>query len=294
MRSSTTERELGAAGSGIRLVVCDMDGTLLDDEKKISERSMEAIREARKEGILTTICSGRLYLMLDVYIKRLGLELPFISSNGAAIIDPIENRVLYQKPVPVDGARRLFSLCARMGFDYCALGPDGGFFSRGGKCIERFMAYNNIATAAGEREIPLHIFDGDHENGLRPPIHKILIYRLDDDGRACVKEFLENRRDLAYTFSDPTLVDVLAPEVDKGSGVRELARIMGVKKEEICVFGDYTNDIPMFREAGLAIAMENGCEEIRNLADVVTGPNNRDGVAQAFRKHLLRDGAVPF
>jgi hydroxymethylpyrimidine pyrophosphatase-like HAD family hydrolase len=79
----------------------------------------------------------------------------------------------------------------------------------------------------------------------------------------------------------------MASGVDKGHGVKQLARIMGIKKEEICVFVDYTNDIPMFAEAGLSIALGNGCEELRGRADLVTDSNDRDGVAEAFRKHLL-------
>jgi hydroxymethylpyrimidine pyrophosphatase-like HAD family hydrolase len=62
---------------------------------------------------------------------------------------------------------------------------------------------------------------------------------------------------------------------------------MGIEKEEICVFGDYDNDLPMFREAGLSVAMGNARQEVKDLADIVTSANDDDGVAEAIRKYIL-------
>lgn len=283
-----TKEEFRTAAEKIRLVVCDMDGTLLDSKKGLSPATLEAIRAARQKGILTTICSGRVYPMLGFYVHRLALDVPFISSNGAAIVDPIEDRILDHRPVPRDDAERLFVFCKRHGFDYCALGPDGGFFSPGGQCIDRFTNYNRIAREAGLKEMTLRLFDTGHKNGLEHPIHKMLIYRLDKDGRVLTEDFLKSCDSLAYTFSDPLLIDVAASEVDKGYGLRRLARLMGVAMEEICVFGDYVNDLPMFEEAGLSVAMGNACDEVRNRANFVTGSNDNDGVAEAILNYILR------
>ncbi|MDR1730922.1 MAG: Cof-type HAD-IIB family hydrolase [Synergistaceae bacterium] len=283
-----TEEERKAAGKGIRLVVCDMDGTLLDSGKKISEPAMEAIRLGRRQGIATTICSGRLYLMLAAYVKRLELDIPFISGNGAAVVDPLKNEVLHCRPLPVEDAESLFAFCAAWKLDYCALGPQGGFFSREGKCIERFINYNKIAFEAGVEETPLQFFDDGHKNALEIPIHKVLIYRSNEEEKARIRKFLSGKKELAATSSDPLLVDIMASGVDKGYGLRQLARLMNIPKEEICVFGDYLNDTPMFAEAGLAVAMGNACEEAKAMADFVTESNDCDGVAVAFRKYILR------
>lgn len=285
-----TENELRAAGRKIRLVVCDMDGTLLGGNKNLSDRNLEAIRAARRAGVAVTICSGRVYSMLDFYVRRLELNIPFISSNGAAVVDPVGGNILHQKPVPPNEAGRLFEFCARRGFDYCALGPSGGFFSPGGRCVDRFANYNRIAAEAGLKEIPLHVFDDDHENGLSHPIHKILIYRLSERDKAEAAAFLNECEALDYTFSEAELVDVAAKGVDKGYGVKWLARHLNCEKEEICVFGDYMNDLPMFGEAGLAVAMGNACEKVRSAADFVTAGNDEDGVAEALWKYILPEG----
>jgi Cof subfamily protein (haloacid dehalogenase superfamily) len=279
--------ELKQAGAKIRLVVCDLDGTLLNGRKEISERNLEAIREARRKGVVTTICSGRLYSMIGVYARRLTLDVPFIASNGGAVFDPVERKILHQELLPADEARLLFGFCRQNGLDYCALGSEGGFFSPGGRCVKRFENYNRLAEEAGIETIPIRLFDDGHENALRTPLHKSLIYRADEGAEALVENFLRTREALGYTFSDAVVIDVVAAKVDKGHGVRQLARIMGVGKEEICVFGDYDNDLPMFREAGLAIAMGNACERAKDLADAVTSANDDDGVANALRKYIL-------
>jgi Cof subfamily protein (haloacid dehalogenase superfamily) len=284
--------EAGEAGrksssSQIRLIVCDMDGTLLDSEKRISGRTLETIREARRKGVVTTICSGRLYLMLGVYVRRLALDVPFIASNGGVIFDPLERKILYQELLPSKDAGELFDFCKQNGLDYCALGPTGGFFLPGSRCARRFENYNKLAEETGVEAIPLHLFDSRHENALRVPLHKALVYR--DGGKAdvLIDDFFTTRSILRYTFSDPFVADVAPPEVDKGRGVARLAQIMGIGKEEICVFGDYNNDLPMFREAGLSVAMGNACQEAKDLADVVTSSNDDDGVAEAIRKYIL-------
>ena len=282
-----TENELRAAGRKIRLVVCDMDGTLLGGDKGLSDRSVETVRLARRAGVDVTVCSGRVYQMLEFYVRRLELDIPFISSNGAAIFDPVRKKILHQKLVPPDEAKRVFEFCARRGFDYCALGPEGGFFSPGGKCIDRFANYNRIAAADGLGEMPLRFFDDGHENGLKYPIHKILVYRLTEGEKAETVDFLRQCEGLGYTFSEAELVDVAARGVDKGYGVRQLARLLSREKQEICVFGDYVNDLPMFGEAGIAVAMGNACEEVRAAADFVTVSNDEDGVALALRNFII-------
>jgi Cof subfamily protein (haloacid dehalogenase superfamily) len=278
----------GAAGGGkIRLIVCDMDGTLLDSGKRISDRTLETLREARRKGVATTICSGRIHPMLGVYVRRLALDVPFIAANGGVIFDPAGRKVLYEEPLPSDEARLLFDFCGQNGLDYCALGAEGGFFSPGGRCAKRFEDYNRAAEASGIETIPLRLFGAGHENALRTSLYKSLIYRDNERAEALAEGFLKTREALGYVFSDEWVMDVSAAGIDKGRGVSRLAEIMGLEKEEICVFGDYDNDLPMFREAGLAIAMGNACAEAKDSADIVTSGNDDDGVAEAIQRYIL-------
>jgi Cof subfamily protein (haloacid dehalogenase superfamily) len=278
-------KDLAGAGSKIRLVVCDLDGTLLNSQKEISQGNMDAIKEAAKMGVNVTICSGRVMPMVSLYVKKLSLDIPFISSNGGAICNPLTFKALQQKPMPIDETKSLLEFCARLCLDYCALGEDGGFFSRGGHCIERFEKYNYIAEGEGFVGMPLYFFDKEHENALQKPLNKMLIYH--DADLTVVEDYIKTRASLAYTFSDAAVMDVFASGIDKGYGIRELSRVMGIPSKEICAFGDYLNDIPMFQEAGLAVAMGNACDEAKEAADIVTASNDDDGVAVALREYIL-------
>lgn len=280
------KKDLKTVGSKIRLVLCDLDGTLLNSQKEISSGNMAAIKEANALGVNVTICSGRVAPMLYFYAKKLSLDVPFISSNGGAISSPLTHKALHQKPMPMNEVRTLLELCANLGLDYCALSEDGGFFSRDGHCIDRFEQYNRIATKEGFKTMPLDFFDGGHANALqKPSCNKMLIYRSSD--LTPIEDYLKTRASLTYTFSDDLVMDIFASGIDKGYGLRELARVMGIECEEICAFGDYLNDIPMFREAGLSVAMENACAEAKEEADIVTASNDDDGVALAIREYIL-------
>jgi Cof subfamily protein (haloacid dehalogenase superfamily) len=283
---NSKDRKARDAGRNIRLIVCDMDGTLLGSGKEISERNLEAIREARRKGVATTICSGRIHAMLGIYARQLALDVPFAAVNGGVIFDPVGRKILRQELLPREDAGLLFGFCKENGLDYCALGSEGGFFSPGSRCAKRFERYNRAASEVGAETIPLRLFDDGHENALRTSLYKSLIYR-DEGAEALIDGFLKTCKALRYTFSDAGVMDAVAAAVDKGRGVRQLARVMGVGKEEICVFGDYNNDLPMFGEAGLSVAMGNACEEAKDLADVVTSGNDDDGVAEAIRKYIL-------
>ena len=100
-------------------------------------------------------------------------------------------------------------------------------------------------------------------------------------------EYIRSIGSLSYTSSEPGLLDVSAPGVDKGEGVRHLARLLGLEKQKIAVFGDFLNDIPLFDQAGLPIAMGNGDEITKAHALAITASNDEDGVARAIRRYIL-------
>ena len=89
------------------------------------------------------------------------------------------------------------------------------------------------------------------------------------------------------TSSRPSIYDVSAEGVDKGLAVRMARKALGIEKEKVCVIGDFYNDMAMFSEAGLSIAMGNAPEEVRQKADKTVSSNNEDGVAEAIEKYLL-------
>jgi Cof subfamily protein (haloacid dehalogenase superfamily) len=272
----------------IKLIVCDLDGTLLNEKKLISEANFAAIREARKQGIAFTICTGRITGMAAYYIQDLAPGIPYVAANGALICDPVAHTPLRAYPIPTPGLHKALAFCEAHCSDYSALTLDGCFFTKESVRIENFLLYNRIASRNGRPEIKLKFFDRGHRclNGM--DVYKILIDETDAEKYIRVKEMAESDSSLSCSSSGAHLIEIGHVQASKGNGVKTLAQLLNLNKHEICVMGDYLNDISMFEESGLAIAMQNACEAVRQKADYITKTNSEDGVAWAIRRLILK------
>jgi len=277
---------LRVLGSGIKVIVCDLDQTLLNSNKQISQANLDSIKAAQKKGIFVTICSGRIFTMLEIYERDLCINGPLISTNGAAIVDSRDNRLLWSHPINPQQALDIMNFGKAYDFDYSVLTDKTCYFSKNSVRIERFIQYNEFAAECGMNTIPLTYFEGDHTI-VKGDILKMLVYELRHGDFEKAVKFLNCLDGVSVTSSDEGLLDITAADVDKGTGLAQLKRILGVKKEEVCVFGDYLNDLPMFAEAGLPIAMENAHDQVKSSALAITGSNDMDGIAQAIYEYIL-------
>jgi Cof subfamily protein (haloacid dehalogenase superfamily) len=267
--------------------VCDLDGTLLDSNKLISPANLEALRATQEKGDFVTICTGRIPEMMEAYIRLLKIEGLFIAANGAVIADAQSGAMPFVRYADGGESRRLLEYCAERGLDHIACTTGGVYYSGGSRRIGRFEQYNKIAANDNLRQIPLFPFDADYGKVTGMEIYKLLVSNLAPEEQRDAERFIADLSKLNYTSSEPRLLDVNAAGADKGTGVTNLARIMGFAKDEICVFGDYRNDIPMFEAAGFSVAMGNADEAVKNRATVITGTNDEDGVAAAIRNYIL-------
>lgn len=274
-------------GQRIKLIVCDLDGTLLDSRKQISRASLAAIEKARAKGVFVTICSGRVHQMLYAYSRELDIRGPLIAANGAAILDTRNGEMLYRQVIDPADALPLLRFCEQNGMDYAALAAKGSYFSRGSVRIRRFEQYNLIAEADGLPPVPLFFFDGDYGPALSDEIYKILIYELREEREKAALGFIATRRGLDWTSSEKGLLDVSAAGVSKGGAVRRIAAMLDIPLSQVCVFGDYCNDISMMEAAGLPIAMGNADPSVKKAALAVTAGNDEDGVARGIEEYIL-------
>ena len=284
MRPSDPLREKAGA---VKIIICDLDGTLLDSQKLISPGNLAALKAVRERGIFVTICSGRIPSMMEAYIRLLEIRCPLIGANGAIIASAPDGEILYRRCAGGTASQGLLEFSARRGFDHVAATARGCYYSRGSERIKRFEQYNTIARRDGLEEIPLQPFDSGYAPVAGMEIYKMLISGLSPEEQRETEAYIDALETLGYTSSEARLLDVGPAGVNKGTGVQNLARIMGLSREEICVFGDYSNDIPMFEAAGFSVAMGNAGEELKSRAVLVTGTNDEDGVAAALRSYFL-------
>lgn len=297
------EEGLREAGRNIRLIICDLDGTLLNSRKLISPENLAAVREAQSRGIFVTICSGRVHPMLEAYSRTLNIQGPLIAANGGVIFDTRNGKILYRNLADGEKIYHLLRFCLEHGMDHIVVTSRACWYSENSRRIRRFEQYNDIARADKLRPIPLRRFgaakddaakddaaatDGDdYREALKDDIYKVLISGLSSKEQIMIEAYIRSAGGLSNTSSEPDLLDVSAEGVNKGDGVRILAEHLGLVKEQICVFGDYWNDIPMLEAAGLPIAMDNGDSRVKASALAITGSNDEDGVASAIRKYIL-------
>jgi len=274
------------AGHKVKLIVSDVDGTLLTSDRRLSDENIAAIKKAKEQDIKFTISTGRVVSMLDYYIKTLEITTPVIAYNGAVAWDPVTKETIYDIPMDKDELYELLDLCKFYKLDYGVMTMGVNYFSPNSLRIERYQGYNEFAKSKGMSIMEVGIFDENHSciDGVK--VYKLLVTEKDSKKINVMVDHLQSMKKVAYTFSEPTLLDISERSADKGLGVKKLAEYYGLKAEEVCALGDYDNDISMLSYAGFSVAMGNAQPNVKEHAFYVTASNDENGLAQVIEKYI--------
>lgn len=276
------------AGHKVKLIVSDVDGTLLTSDRKLSNENIAAINKAKEQDIKFTISTGRVVSMLDYYINTLEITTPVIAYNGAVAWDPVSRETIYDIPMDKEELGELLELCKFYKLDYGVMTMGVNYFSPNSLRIERYQGYNEFAKSKGMSIMEVGIFDDNHSCIEGMKVYKLLITENDSMKINVMVDHLQSMKKTGYTFSEPTLLDISEKSADKGLGVKRLAKHYGFKPEEVCAIGDYDNDISMLSYAGFSVAMGNAQPNVKDHAFYVTANNDDHGLAQVLNKYILR------
>ena len=276
-----------------RLIAFDMDGTLLDPEKKLTENVLRAVRAAKEAGRILAIATGRSTDELLPYLKGAGKNLleDFrygILENGALLVDlsdgsflrrSLLDPALYPELLALCGMEDTMIQCMAGGRNFI---PKDGFRRLGEFGMLPYLEqYRNYATLLESTEKLL-------EDGT--PAEKVSIYHTDTAARErTMRRIREHGLDarLEIAYSEQTSIELSPKGVDKGSALSSLAAHLGIPLEEVIAVGDNDNDLPMLRTAGLSVSMGNAPERIRRVTDVTVSDNAHDGAAEIIYDWLL-------
>lgn len=256
---------------GYKLLVCDIDGTLVDDSKRIPDLNRRMIARFRREGGLFTLATGRIEKSVERYVRELGIDAPLILYNGAKIYHPLRKEVLLERHLEKDDLLRILELRKSYPFDHV-------FYSRGeGYILERTDAVKAYERGDGFSCILVDSVDCL----LDKTITKVLMI---GDGTV----FPAYRKDFNTLFGDRAnliqsenhFLELLPPGMNKGTALADLIKILEVDREEVICFGDNLNDTEMLAFAGMGVAMGNAREELKLSADRVAPDNNEAGVGK--------------
>ncbi len=272
-------------GKDVKLVVFDLDGTLLNSQSKISDHSRLAIDELRKKGIKIAIASGRIYSMLKSFFEILELKDFVISSNGASIDDLSINKPIQQLFSEPNDSKKVVEFCVANHIECNILKRDASYFQPYSERIAKFNLYNEHAREQQSEEIEIVTYDdGIDDYGH---IEKILIYETDSTKKKKIQRFVDENTKLMHMTSGVGYVDISSVGVSKGNAVKKIAEYMKISLDQVCVFGDYDNDISMFEVAGISVVTANGSKNALKSADFITLSNDDEGIAYAVIELLL-------
>jgi len=272
-------------GKHIKLVVFDLDGTLLTSESKISNQSREAIKALRNKGVKIAIASGRIFSMLKYIYEDLDLDDFVISSNGACIEDLSINQPIQELFADPDDSKKVVEFCVKHHIECNILKREASYFQPYSKRISKFNLYNEHAREANSEEIKIVYYDDGIDNYEN--IGKLLIFEMNQEKTDLVKKFVEENTKLMYLSSGIGYLDVCSVGVSKGNAVKKIAEYMKIGLDQVCAFGDYDNDISMLDVAGIAVVTANGSENTLKHADFITKSNDDEGIAYAVNELLL-------
>ncbi len=266
------------AGRPIGLLVADLDGTLVTRDKSLTPAAIDAARRLREAGVAFTIISSRPPRGMAPIAQQLDIDLPLAAFNGGSLVTPsLELIEAYRLPQNV--ARAMLGLLTSSGVEAWVY-ADGDWLVRNPDGFR--VSFERLTLGYGPTPV----------QGFEDVIGRIdkLVGVSDDPAvlasvEAAARQLLNGTATI--NRSQSYYLDVTHPKANKGEAVKALCRRIGVEPRRTAVIGDMFNDVAMFTQAGLSIAMGNATAEVKAQADVVTDTNENDGFAKAVDQFVL-------
>jgi hypothetical protein len=263
----------------VRLLLADVDGTLVTQDKVLTERAIEAVHKLDEAAILFAVTSGRPPRGMEMLIEPLGLSTPISAFNGGLIVAP-DMTVIEQKTIPDELVGPIVEKLDGAGVDvWVYRGPEWYIRKRDAPHVDR-----EAFTVQFEPTVV------DSFGGLMDGVAKIVGVSDDHDlvARVATDVHDEFGDHVSAARSQPYYVDVTHPQANKGGVVKFLSEKYGIPPAQIATIGDMPNDVLMFAHSGMSIAMGQSDREVQRAARRVTTSNEDEGFANAVERFILR------
>ena len=268
------------SGQKIKLLLADVDGTLVTQDKLLTEQAIAASREMQAAGITLALTSGRPPRGMSMLIAPLKLEGAIAGFNGGVFVNP-DMSVIESHLLDLKTAKETLQLMLDQGLD-AWLYTETDWLIRDAKAPH---VARETWTVKFDAKVVNEFTDEQLEDAVK-------IVGVSDDlakVASCEKLAQQKLGDRASAArSQPYYLDVTHPQANKGTVVLTLAKLRSIRPEQIATIGDMPNDVLMFRKSGLSIAMGNASDEVRSQATEVTDSNQDEGFAKAVRKFILK------
>lgn len=255
------------------LIALDLDGTLLTDDKKISEQTKKVIQRAKEEGHIVMIATGRPYRSSEMYYHELGLNTPIVNFNGAFVHHPLDKSWgIYHNPLDIHVAKDVVDACYDFEFYniIAEVMDDVYFHYHDQKLIDVFSMGNPSVTT------------GDLRRFLTDSPTSMMIH-TDEQQMKVIRSHLSqvhaeviDHRSWAAPWH---VIEIVRSGLNKAVGLKRVSEYVNIPRERIIAFGDEDNDLEMIDYVGHGIAMGNGIDSLKSIAKDITLTNEEHGVA---------------
>ena len=271
----------------IKLIALDLDGTLLNMEKKVPQGNYQALKECEIAGIQIVPATGRGVGGIPPMIRELPGANYAITTNGAVVADLKNNKAIKTCGLSNEMIQRILNIAKKY---HSATDPfiDGRAITEPASIdhMDEFGLSPEMQKLIRDtREVVPNVMEYVKTTGAEA--EKVNIFMADLEEREVLRKELMAIPELSISSSMYNNLEVNAKGADKGSALLWLADYLGIDREETMSFGDGENDIPMIQAAGIGVAMENALDTVKAAADMITLKNDEDGVAAAIRKIIF-------
>lgn len=267
-----------------QILVLDLDGTLTNSKKQITEPTLKALIEIQEAGKKVVLASGRPTQGVAPLAKQLHLDKYgsyILSYNGARIIDCRTEELIYNKTLPSDVVRPVYDISRNYNVDLISYAEN--------ELISAFTPTEYTRLESAINHMPILHVENFCTYVTAYPNNKLLLTGEPDEIAGAQKELLRQFRGFLNIYcSDPFFLEIMPSKIDKAYSLQHLLNSIGLTADEMICCGDGYNDITMIENAGLGVAMANAQPLVLEKADFITKSNDEDGILHVINE-FMRD-----
>ena len=281
----------------IRIVALDLDGTLLDSEKRLSEVNRDALARAAEKGVLIVPTTGRFFGMMPPAVRDLPFVRYAITINGAQVYDRETDTAIVRDEIPLEMALQVMELLDRYDVIYDCYRQNWGWMTAAlqEKAADYVTNEHYLKMVREFRnpvpELKAHL----RETAAVGDVQKIMLFATNSQVSGLASQVLDAIRsemaakfpEIKVTSSTWNNIELNIKSAHKGNALKRFAEHLGLGLENCMAFGDGMNDFTMVEAAGLGIAMANAEPEVKRVAKDVVPSNDEDGVAKGIDKWIF-------
>lgn len=269
-----------------RVIALDLDGTLLDKQKRILPQSLAALSAARAAGIKVVLVTGRHHVAIHPFYQALQLDTPVICCNGTYLYDYQQDKVLACDPLPKSQVKQALNMLSQSDIYGLMYVDNAMLYQEPSGHVIRSLAWAETLPAA-QRPTLLQVDCLTQAVDQAQTIWKLATTHVDTATLRTFAEKVEAELGLTCEWSWHDHVDIAKQGNSKGKRLQQWVLAQGLSMEQVVAFGDNYNDLSMLEAAGLGVAMGNADDAIKQRADLVIADHLQPGIAEVIRTRVL-------